>query len=187
MTPSKEELRAAVDINSHSHNASPYCSKCALVGEIIAAQTRHEGETSAYWHHRFKMEKASREAAEAALNQERAKHHVQYHSALNELAKAQARVKELEQMPCDSTQANEWLNANAPTNVLQSLWAWRRIAEDGLALRDKRIAGLVAAAVECGDVLKVVGNPRCLSAREADKIDAALVPNVQADTREQSR
>jgi hypothetical protein len=54
----------------------------------------------------------------------------------------QARVKELEQMPCDSPQANEWLNANAPTNVLQSLWAWRRIAEDGLALRDKRIAEL---------------------------------------------
>jgi hypothetical protein len=152
MTPSNEELRAAADINSHDHNASPYCAKCALVGEIIATHTRYEGKTADEIATMWVRELARAEAAEAALNQERAKHHVQYHSALNELAKAQARVKELEQMPCDSPQANEWLNANAPTNVLQSLWAWRRIAEDGLALRDKRIAGLEAAAVECGEV-----------------------------------
>jgi len=165
MTPSKEELRAAADINSHDHNASPYCAKCVLIGEIIAQHTRYEGKTAEEWYElRVDALKALaqsdgyRLASEAALNEERARHHVQYQSALNELAKAQARVKELEQMPCDSPQANEWLNANAPTNVLQSLWAWRRIAEDGLALRDKRIAGLEAAAVECGEVTP--GNDR---------------------------
>ena len=96
MTPSNEELRAAADINSHSHNASPYCAKCVLIGEIIAQHTRYEGKTADEIATMWVRELARAEAAEAALNQERAKHHVQYHSALNELAKAQARVKELE-------------------------------------------------------------------------------------------
>jgi hypothetical protein len=96
MTPSKEELRAAADINSHDHNASPYCAKCVLVSEIIATHTRYEGKTADEIATMWVRELARAEAAEAALNQERATHHVQYHSALNELAKAQARVKELE-------------------------------------------------------------------------------------------
>jgi len=156
ITPSEQELRAATLVAVKALTTKLTPDSNANLATIIAAHTRYEGKAADEIATMWVRELARAEAAEAALNQERAKHHVQYHSALNELAKAQARVKELEQMPCDSTQANKWLNANAPTNVLQSLWAWRRIAEDGLALRDKRIAGLEAAAVECGEV--TVGN-----------------------------
>jgi len=170
-TPSEQEMMAVKALHAASDGESLLSETHAAT--IIAAHTRYACKTAEEWYElRVDALKALaqsdgyRLASEAALNEERARHHVQHQSALNDLAKAQARVKELEQMPCDSPQANEWLNANAPTNVLQSLWAWRRIAEDGLALRDKRIAGLVAAAVECGEVTP---------------------GNVQADTREQSR
>jgi NTP pyrophosphatase (non-canonical NTP hydrolase) len=82
MTPSKEELLAAADINSHSHNASPYCAKCVLIGEIIAQHTRYEGRTTQEW-------------CELA----RGKHdELQRYIALNHenFLHAEARVKELE-------------------------------------------------------------------------------------------
>jgi len=41
-------------------------------------------------------------------------------------------VLKLRSLPCDSDLANRWLNENAPQHVLDSLWAWRRVADEAL-------------------------------------------------------
>jgi len=98
ITPSKQELAAYDEVNEAIYNPT----QPTISGEryrraaIIATHTRYEGKTADEIATMWVRELARAEAAEAALNQERATHHVQYHSALNELAKAQARVKELE-------------------------------------------------------------------------------------------
>jgi hypothetical protein len=64
------------------------------------------------------------------------------------IALLQSQAKEIERLtslPCDSDRANDWLKWKAPEYVMDSLWAWRRIADIGLAKHKAEIERLTMA------------------------------------------
>jgi predicted GIY-YIG superfamily endonuclease len=49
IVPTEAELKAAKELNIHSHDATPYCGRCVSVARRIATHTRYEGKTAEEW------------------------------------------------------------------------------------------------------------------------------------------
>ena len=53
-------------------------------------------------------------------------------AAVELMFEAAEMIEHLRALPCNSMKGNQWLNENAPEHVLDSLWAWRRMADKAL-------------------------------------------------------